>query len=50
MVHSSHDLIIIAGGLATGAETPKTEEQRISFGGFANASLDPCYHRVSTNS
>ena len=38
----------IAGGLATGADETKTEEERRRFGGVANAILDPCYHQVST--
>jgi len=36
---------IPAGGLATGAETLKTEKEREIYGGFANAQLDPCYHQ-----
>ena len=36
----------IAGGLATGADEVKSAEQRTTFGGLANATLDPCYHRV----
>jgi len=36
---------IPAGGLATGAEGLKTEDERIIFGGFANAQYDPCYHQ-----
>jgi len=35
---------ICAGGLASGAEEIKTQEERITFGGLANAELDPCYH------
>jgi Zn-dependent M28 family amino/carboxypeptidase len=36
---------IPAGGLATGASDLKTEAERLSFGGFANAAYDPCYHK-----
>ncbi|KAI1315505.1 Leucyl aminopeptidase yscIV [Mortierella claussenii] len=36
---------IPSGGLLTGAGERKTMEQRINFGGFANAPLDPCYHQ-----
>jgi len=36
---------IPAGGLATGAEKIKTEEQRRKFGGFAGMAFDPCYHK-----
>lgn len=36
---------IPAGGLATGAEGIKTEEERDLFGGLANAAYDPCYHQ-----
>ena len=35
---------IPAGGLFTGAEDPKTEEQAAVYGGIAGAQLDPCYH------
>jgi hypothetical protein len=37
---------IPAGGLFTGAEVRKTEEQQKVYGGLANAALDPCYHQV----
>jgi len=37
---------IPAGGLFTGAEVTKTEEERIKFGGLANAAYDPCYHKA----
>jgi len=36
---------IPAGGLATGAEKIKTEEQRRRYGGFAGMAFDPCYHK-----
>ena len=35
-----------AGGLFTGADERKTEEERVTYGGLANAILDPCYHQV----
>jgi Zn-dependent M28 family amino/carboxypeptidase len=35
---------IPAGGLFTGAEVPKTEEQEAIWGGTAGAQFDPCYH------
>eukprot|EP00004_Rigifila_ramosa_P011501 TRINITY_DN2466_c0_g1_i1.p1 TRINITY_DN2466_c0_g1~~TRINITY_DN2466_c0_g1_i1.p1 ORF type:complete len:536 (-),score=151.05 TRINITY_DN2466_c0_g1_i1:47-1615(-) len=35
---------IPAGGLFTGADALKTADQRLKFGGWANAALDPCYH------
>ena len=35
---------IPAGGLFTGAEDPKTEEQAAEYGGIVGAQLDPCYH------
>jgi Zn-dependent M28 family amino/carboxypeptidase len=35
---------IPSGGLFTGAEVPKTEEQAIIWGGLANEQFDPCYH------
>jgi Zn-dependent M28 family amino/carboxypeptidase len=35
---------IPAGGLAAGASSIKTTEERTTFGGFANAQKDPCYH------
>ncbi len=34
------------GGLFTGAEGVKTEEQVAKFGGIAGESYDPCYHDV----
>jgi Zn-dependent M28 family amino/carboxypeptidase len=37
---------IPAGGLFTGAEQPKTEEQVAIYGGIAGAQYDPCYHDV----
>ncbi|KAF9584282.1 Leucyl aminopeptidase yscIV [Lunasporangiospora selenospora] len=36
---------IPSGGVLTGAGQRKSEEERILFGGFANAPLDPCYHQ-----
>ena len=33
------------GGLFSGAEAPKTEDQQEAFGGEAGAPLDPCYHK-----
>lgn len=36
---------IPAGGLATGAGSLKTMDQRTAYGGLANAALDPCYHQ-----
>ena len=33
------------GGLFTGAEQIKTPEERILYGGLANAAYDPCYHQ-----
>jgi Zn-dependent M28 family amino/carboxypeptidase len=35
---------IAAGGLFTGAEVPKTEEQEAIWGGTAGEQFDPCYH------
>ncbi len=35
---------IPAGGLFTGAEEIKTVEQRLKYGGLAEAAYDPCYH------
>lgn len=35
---------IPAGGLFTGAEEVKTEEQAAIWGGTAGAQFDPCYH------
>jgi Zn-dependent M28 family amino/carboxypeptidase len=35
---------IPAGGLFTGAEVPKTAEQRALWGGSANTPFDSCYH------
>jgi len=37
---------IPAGGLFTGAEVLKTEEEAEIFGGTAGIPLDPCYHSV----
>jgi Zn-dependent M28 family amino/carboxypeptidase len=35
-----------AGGLFTGAEGIKTEEQEAVYGGAANVAFDPCYHQA----
>jgi len=35
-----------AGALATGAGAIKTVAERDTFGGLANAPLDPCYHLI----
>ncbi|MFT2817853.1 M28 family peptidase [Leifsonia sp. A12D58] len=37
---------IPAGGLFSGAEELKTEEEAAVFGGTAGAPLDPCYHQA----
>jgi Zn-dependent M28 family amino/carboxypeptidase len=37
---------IAAGGLFTGAEQPKTEEQEAIYGGVAGLPYDPCYHQA----
>jgi len=37
---------IPAGGLFTGAEVFKTEEQRAKWGGTAGIAFDPCYHQA----
>ncbi|KAL7791524.1 aminopeptidase [Trichoderma ceciliae] len=37
---------IPAGGIATGAEAVKTEEEAEMFGGRAGEWLDPCYHQL----
>jgi Zn-dependent M28 family amino/carboxypeptidase len=37
---------IPAGGLFTGAEVPKTEEQEAIYGGEAGIPYDPCYHQA----
>ena len=37
---------IPAGGLFTGAEAPKTEEQVAKWGGTAGEAYDPCYHQA----
>ena len=39
--------VVLAGGLATGADEVKSDKQRMIFGGLANTILDPCYHQVS---
>jgi Zn-dependent M28 family amino/carboxypeptidase len=40
---------IPAGGLFTGAEVPKTEEEEELFGGVAGVAFDPCYHQFCDN-
>jgi Zn-dependent M28 family amino/carboxypeptidase len=37
---------IPAGGIFTGAEAIKTEQQQLLFGGIAGEQLDPCYHEA----
>ena len=37
---------IPGGGIATGAEAVKTEEEAEMFGGVAGEWLDPCYHQL----
>ncbi|KAH8176620.1 peptidase family m28 domain-containing protein [Sarocladium implicatum] len=37
---------IPAGGIATGAEGVKTEEEAVMFGGKAGDWYDPCYHQL----
>jgi Zn-dependent M28 family amino/carboxypeptidase len=37
---------IAAGGLFTGAEVEKTEEQEAIYGGVAGLPYDPCYHQA----
>ena len=34
-----------SGGLFTGAEEPRTEEQQAIWGGTAGEQFDPCYHQ-----
>ncbi|PZF80326.1 M28 family metallopeptidase [Jiangella anatolica] len=40
---------IPAGGLFTGAEIGKTEEQVEMYGGLAGVAFDPCYHSACDN-
>jgi Zn-dependent M28 family amino/carboxypeptidase len=40
---------IPAGGLFTGAEVVKTEEQANKWGGVAGQAFDPCYHQACDN-
>ena len=40
---------IAFGGLFTGAEELKTEEQAARYGGTAGIALDPCYHAACDN-
>jgi Zn-dependent M28 family amino/carboxypeptidase len=37
---------IPAGGIFTGAEKPKTQEEADLFGGTVGQPLDPCYHQA----
>lgn len=41
----ANDTLIAAGGLFTGAEQLKTDQERINYGGLTNAAYDPCYHQ-----
>ena len=47
---SDYEAFILAGipsgGLFTGAEVPKTEEQEAIWGGTAGLPFDPCYHQA----
>ena len=47
---SDYEAFILAGipsgGLFTGAEVPKTEEQEAIWGGTAGEPFDPCYHQA----
>jgi len=43
------DAGVPAGGLFTGADQTKTDAERAIHGGFANAILDPCYHKSCDN-
>ena len=40
------EAFVPAGGLFSGAEEVKTEEQAAKFGGAAGSWLDPCYHQA----
>ncbi len=40
------DIGIPAGGLFTGAEDVKTENEQIVYGGTAGEEFDPCYHQA----
>jgi Zn-dependent M28 family amino/carboxypeptidase len=40
---------IPAGGLFTGAEEVKTEEEAARYGGLAGVAYDPCYHQACDN-
>ena len=40
---------IAAGGLFTGAEGVKTEEEAVLWGGTAGEAYDPCYHQACDN-
>src|SRR5690606_11384414 len=40
---------IPSGGLFTGAEGEKTEEQAAKWGGVAGEAFDPCYHQACDN-
>jgi Zn-dependent M28 family amino/carboxypeptidase len=37
---------VAAGGLFTGAEGIKSEEQEAKYGGVAGLAFDPCYHQA----
>lgn len=43
------DVGIPSGGLFTGAEENKTEEEVLLFGGTAGIALDQCYHSACDN-
>jgi len=43
------DVGIPAGGLFTGAEENKTEEEVLLFGGTSGVALDQCYHQACDN-
>jgi aminopeptidase Y len=43
------DVGIPSGGLFTGAEENKTEEEALLFGGTAGIALDQCYHAACDN-
>lgn len=42
----ANETLIAAGGLFTGAEQLKTDQERMNYGGLTNAAYDPCYHQV----
>lgn len=43
------DVGIASGGLFTGAEDIKTDEEVLAFGGVAGIAYDPCYHQACDN-